>query len=147
MMKYLFILCIFLSGCKVPWQKSAGRIQIVPVVMQIQIADQTDGSGVAAVNDDEISIAFKIWAYDPNKTDGKSNLIEEVSSKSPLILKIGSNKLFTDWEKSMIGMKVNGIRSILLPPSSGYGTMKANPMVKPSTPLLIEVELLNINRK
>lgn len=115
--------------------------------MDIQVIEQKMGSGPAAAVYDEVSITFKIWTYDPNKPDGKSTLIEDVSPAHPLVLSLGANKVFPDFEKTLIGMKAGGKRVILLPPSSAYGKMNINPSVKPSTPLLIEAELLTVKRK
>lgn len=132
-----------LVGCFASSQKSAPKnLILVPVVMEKQVADLQEGHSDAVKSGDVLQIRFKIWAYDPSQLEGKGRLIEESPPGKSASLKLGAKAVLPAWEESMVGMKVGGRRQVLLPPDQAYGRRQISDTLKASTPLIIEVEVL-----
>jgi FKBP-type peptidyl-prolyl cis-trans isomerase len=49
------------------------------------------------------------------------------------------------WDEAVRGMKVGGIRDVVIPPHLAYGSGGLGKKVPPNTHLLTEIELLSID--
>ncbi|XP_067825638.1 FK506-binding protein 15 isoform X2 [Heptranchias perlo] len=61
-----------------------------------------------------------------------------------LRLKIGSGKVIKGWEDGMLGMKKNGKRLLIIPPSLAYGSQGIPNRIPPDAMLLFEVEVKRV---
>ena len=48
------------------------------------------------------------------------------------------------WQKGVPGMKVGGIRRLIIPAALGYGEMGSPPTIGPNEPLVFDIELVSI---
>jgi hypothetical protein len=65
-------------------------------------------------------------------------------SNVPFRFTVGQNQVIRGWELGMPGMKVGGVRKIVIPPDYGYGSKGIPPVIPPNSTLIFEVELLQI---
>ena len=98
------------------------------------------GTGQEAMNGDSLSVDYTGWLYDPNAPENKG--MEFDSGNIPFTL--GAGQVIQGWDQGLLGMRVGGLRRIVIPPELGYGTSGAPPAIPGDATLLFEVELLSI---
>ena len=107
---------------------------------------QTDlkiGPGVSAENGKILSVHYTGWLYDASKSDNKGLVFDTSVGKTPFEFTLGAGDVIEGWDRGLAGMKVGGIRKLIIPPSLGYGAQRQGP-IPPNTALVFEVELLDV---
>ena len=61
----------------------------------------------------------------------------------PFEFTLGAGEVIPGWEQGFEGMKVGGVRTIVIPPELAYGSNQAGP-IPPNSTLIFTVELLEI---
>lgn len=60
----------------------------------------------------------------------------------PFQFTLGAGEVIPGWEQGFSGMKVGGVRTIIIPPEMGYGANQAGP-IPPNSTLVFTIELLD----
>jgi FKBP-type peptidyl-prolyl cis-trans isomerase FkpA len=99
--------------------------------------DVTVGTGTEATNGKTISVLYSGWLP-------RGTLFDSATDPGdPLIFQLGLGKVITGWDQGILGMKVGGVRKLVIPPSLGYGSRENGPIPANST-LVFRVELLAV---
>jgi FKBP-type peptidyl-prolyl cis-trans isomerase FkpA len=101
------------------------------------------GTGAEAAAGNELTVNYTGWLYDPAKTDLKGLQFETTANADPLIFTLGIQQVIQGWEQGLVGLKVGGIRRLVIPPSLAYGGVRNHP-IPPYTTLVFEIELLEV---
>ena len=104
--------------------------------MKVEI--EKEGSGVAAKNDDNVTVNYVGTLADGKKFDSSYD------RNAPFTFQLGKGRVIKGWDLGVVGMKVGEKRKLTIPPDLAYGaagflTIPAN------ATLTFEVELLKIN--
>jgi FKBP-type peptidyl-prolyl cis-trans isomerase FkpA len=59
----------------------------------------------------------------------------------------GLDDLIQGWRDGMVGMKVGGVRRLLIPPELAYGAQGAPPTVPENATLVFAVEVIRVENK
>lgn len=65
--------------------------------------------------------------------------------REPFEFQLGAGMVIEGWDVGVAGMKVGGKRKLTIPSDMAYGSRGAGSSIPPNTPLLFEVELLEVN--
>ena len=101
------------------------------------------GNGATAAGGNVITVNYTGWIYDGSKPDNKGLEFDTSIGKNPFVFTLGTASVIQGWDKGLVGMKVGGIRRLVIPPSLGYGGVR-NYSIPPYSTLVFEVELVDI---
>jgi FKBP-type peptidyl-prolyl cis-trans isomerase FkpA len=103
---------------------------------------QTDlrvGTGTEAVAGKRLVVNYAGWLYDAGKPDQKGQQFDANSYSFDL----GAGMVIKGWDQGLGGMKVGGVRRLIIPPSLGYGAA-GNPPIPGNATLVFDVELVSV---
>ena len=107
---------------------------------------QTDlrvGTGAEAVNGKRLTVNYAGWLYSATAAENKGSLFGTSVGSTPLAFTLGAGAVIPGMDQGLVGMKVGGVRRLVIPPALAYGTTGFGP-VPPNANLVYEVELLNV---
>ena len=114
-------------------------------VNELQVVDQKPGAGAEAVSGKAVVVHYTGWLYDPAAPDGHGAKFDSSLDRGvPFGFFLGAGKVIKGWDEGIIGMKVGGKRTLVIPPSKGYGERGAGGVIPPNATLLFDVELLEV---
>jgi FKBP-type peptidyl-prolyl cis-trans isomerase FkpA len=101
------------------------------------------GTGTEARSGSRVTVNYTGWLYSSLAAQNKGSQFDTSVGKTPYTFTIGAGEVIKGWEQGVVGMKVGGLRRIVVPPDLGYG-MQALGAVPANATLVFEVELLDV---
>ena len=130
---------------KSPLPSSTTTSKFGAKVNELQIVDQKLGTGAEAVSGKAVIVNYTGWLYDPAAADGHGAKFDSSLDRNvPFGFFLGAGKVIKGWDEGIIGMKVGGKRTLVIPPSKGYGERGAGGVIPPNATLLFDVELIEV---
>lgn len=111
-----------------------------PQITELTGQDLKVGTGSAVVAGDTILVHY-IGAF----MDGKA-FDSSYQRNQPFSITVGAGQVIPGFEQGVVGMKIGGKRKLFIPANMAYGDKGVGP-IPPNTPLIFEVELLEIKPK
>jgi len=114
-------------------------------VTELQIVDQKTGAGAEAASGKAVIVHYTGWLYDPAAPDGHGTKFDSSLDRGvPFGFFLGVGKVIKGWDEGIIGMKVGGKRTLVIPPGKAYGERGAGGVIPPNATLLFDVELREV---
>ena len=118
---------------------------------ELIINDIEVGEGRTAVKGKEVAVHYTGWLFDselevskPCEAKGKQ-FDSSVDRGMPFQLSLGQGMVIQGWEEGLIGMKEDGKRCLVIPPSMGYGNRAVgNGLIPANSTLIFEIILLGV---
>jgi len=108
----------------------------------LQITDTKIGTGASPRTGQTCVMHYTGWLYE-NGAKGKK-FDSSVDRGEPFEFPIGTRRVIGGWDEGVATMKVGGKRTLIIPPSLGYGARGAGGVIPPNATLIFEVELLGV---
>jgi len=108
----------------------------------LQIEDTKAGTGATPKTGQTCVMHYTGWLYE-NGAKGKK-FDSSVDRGDPFEFPIGTGRVIKGWDEGVATMKVGGKRTLIIPPSLGYGARGAGGAIPPNATLIFEVELLGV---
>lgn len=109
-------------------------------VTELQIIDITVGDGAEVVDDATITAHYTGALC-------KDGTIFQSSHDTGEPATFGLNQVIIGWTQGVPGMKVGGIRRLIIPSALGYGSARAASNIPPNSDLVFDIELIDIPKK
>ena len=128
-----FVALLALTACG---GGSGGSNTTVSSPAALTKTDNVVGTGAEAVTGKTVSLNYTLWLYSATAADHKGTQLES----NPYSFKLGTGAVIGGFEQGVLGMKVGGKRTVLVPSSLGYGATGSR-AVPPNSGLVFEITL------
>ena len=128
---------VLASACASPTSPSS-------VATSVGTYTQTDlvvGSGAVATTGNRVTVAYTGWLYDTSRPDGKGTSFDASTSFG---FTIGAGQVIAGWDQGILGMRVGGLRRLVLPPNLAYGSRSPGAGIPPNATLVFDITLNSI---
>jgi len=117
-----------------------------PVNVPYSATDLKVGTGAEATTGRPATVNYTGWLYSTTAADNKGTQFDSSLSpgRTPFTFTPGVSNVIAGWHQGVPGMKVGGVRRLVLPPSLGYGAQGNPPAIPGNATLVFEIELLSV---
>jgi FKBP-type peptidyl-prolyl cis-trans isomerase FkpA len=118
----------------------------VQVLDPLQITDTKVGTGAEAASGKEVQVHYTGWFYRPLTKNGHGREFDSSRGRGePLVFPLGVGKVIKGWDQGLVGMKVGGKRTLIIPSRLAYGKAgMGNGAIPPDSDLIFDVELIGV---
>ncbi len=140
----IFILLAVFIGLLLLGEGPIGLVDTKPTPIPLQEKAESQalkkddlvvGTGEEVKSGDTIAVHYK-----GTFIDGKE--FESSYGSDPFVVTIGTGQVIEGWDQGIPGMKVGGKRKLTIPAELAYGEIGSPPNIRPNTPLVFEVEVV-----
>lgn len=110
---------------------------------QLKITDDKIGSGPVAVTGDTVTVNYVGKLDNGTEFDASAN---HPQTKNGFTFTLGAGQVIKGWDEGIAGMKVGGVRTLVIPPALAYGDQGAGNVIPPGATLTFTVTLLKVQK-
>ena len=140
--KLALVLCVVIVYALLRSSQAMSAAKIT-AASGLQYVDLTVGSGDVAKIGDQVSVHYTGWLQNPDGSKGRK-FDSSKDRGQPFQFALGQGQVIKGWDEGVQGMKVGGVRELIIPPALGYGQGGAGGVIPPNATLIFEVELLGV---
>jgi FKBP-type peptidyl-prolyl cis-trans isomerase FkpA len=122
--------------------ESADAQHAVTTPSGLKYIDVKVGTGASPRTGQTCVMNYTGWLYNGGKKGAKFD--SSLDHGEPFEFKIGMHQVIAGWDEGVATMKVGGKRTLIIPPSLGYGAQGAGGVIPPNATLMFDVDLLAI---
>ena len=104
----------------------------------LYVQDVQVGTGDTATLGRQVTVNYTGWLPDGTQFDSS-----KAAGRSPFSFTPGQGRVIDGWEEGIVGMKVGGLRKLVIPSELGYGASGSGP-IPPNSVLIFDVELVSV---
>lgn len=104
-------------------------------------AELLPGEGAELTANKKAAVYYKGWLTDGKLFDMSRTGVD--GKLEPFIFTLGARQVIPGWEQALAGMKVGGVRFLIIPPAVGYGA-QGQASIPPNSVLVFQVQLLAV---
>ena len=145
MRRLLCVLCVLLPLVACGGGSSPAAPTTIPP-QPYTVTDISVGTGAEAVTGKSVTVNYAVWLFRLNVEQNKGQLIDTSVGRAPLTFTIGTvgaGGVIPGFDRGVTGMKVGGIRRLIVPPDLAYGAAGSG-SVPPNSNLVFDIELLSV---
>ena len=107
-------------------------------------SDLRVGTGAEATAGKRLTVNYTGWLYDASRAENKGQQFDTSVGRQPFVFTLGAGQVIRGWDQGFTGMRVGGMRRLVVPPELGYGSAGAGGVIPPNATLVFDVELLDV---
>lgn len=111
-------------------------------VTQLMMKDDIVGTGAAAVAGDSVTVNYVGALTNGTVFDASAN-----HGTTGFTFNLGAGQVIKGWDQGIVGMKVGGKRTLIIPASLAYGSQAVGDVIPANSDLIFQVELLKVQKK
>lgn len=104
----------------------------------LYVEDLREGEGAVAAAGNRVAVHYTGWLPDGTQFDSSRD------SAEPFQFTLGAGQVIRGWDEGVAGMREGGERRLVVPPELAYGSQGAGGVIPPDSPLVFEVELVEV---
>jgi|SRR5580704_2916921 FKBP-type peptidyl-prolyl cis-trans isomerase len=104
----------------------------------LTIEDVTIGTGAEARPGGTVTVHYTGTLDNGSRFDSSRD-------RGPFSFLLGGGRVIQGWDQGVTGMRVGGVRRLVIPAELGYGDQGAPPVIPPRSTLHFEIELLEVS--
>jgi len=144
----VILTCAALSAplqiCQAQTSNTGNSGDSVVMTKTVQKIDTRTGTGAEAKAGDTAVVYYTGWLHDPLGDREHGVQFDSSVKGSPFTFVIGQGRVIKGWEQGILGMKVGGKRTLVIPQELGYGARGAGNVIPPYATLIFDIELLEL---
>ncbi|OGQ48453.1 MAG: peptidylprolyl isomerase [Deltaproteobacteria bacterium RIFCSPLOWO2_02_FULL_46_8] len=121
---------------------TAAAINTITTKSGLKYQDTKIGAGETAVSGQMVAVQYTGWLN--NKGAKGKKFDSSYDHGQPFTFPLGAGQVIKGWDEGVLGMKVGGKRTLLIPSKLGYGARGAGSDIPPNADLIFDVELLAV---
>ena len=114
--------------------------KVITTKSGLKYVELKEGTGDEAKAGQTVEVHYTGWLKDGTKFDSSKD------RNKPFEFRLGAGKVIKGWDEGVAGMKVGGMRKLIIPPELGYGKQGYPGAIPPDAELTFEVELLGAKK-
>ena len=107
--------------------------------------DLTVGNGDTVAKGDRIKVWYTGWIYVKSAPGNKGESFDSNRTRELFRYIVGTGHVIEGWDQGVPGMKVGGIRRLIIPPELAYGSQGQGP-IQPGATLIFEIEVVEVEK-
>ena len=121
----------------------------IPTAPTINVAYSTTdlrvGTGAEATAGRRVTVNYTGWIYSTTAADNTGQQFGTSVGGQPFSLTAGGTDAIQGFSQAVVGMRVGGLRRVVVPPNLGYGNSPPpGSIIRANETLLFEIELLSV---
>ena len=122
------------------------QVPAAPQQESLTITDLVAGVGGEALPGMVCVVHYTGWLYDPHAKDHRGRKFDSSHDRGQAFsFPLGGGLVIKGWDSGLVGMRVGGLRRLVIPPSLAYGDRNiGNGAIPPASTLIFEIELLAV---
>jgi FKBP-type peptidyl-prolyl cis-trans isomerase FkpA len=139
-------LTVALSCCAVQAGAQETPVPEVPPAEPLVITDLRVGIGNEALPGMICVVHYTGWLYDKQAKDHRGRQFDSSRERGQAFsFPLGGRHVIKGWDQGVVGMRVGGLRRLIIPPGLAYGDRNmGNGIIPPGSTLVFEIELLAV---
>lgn len=129
-----------LFGALLTTMTTASAAEPVTLPSGLKYQDEVVGTGPAPTAGQSVSVHYTGWLDEKRQKGRKFDSSRDRGT--PFSFKLGAGQVIAGWDEGVATMKTGGKRTLIIPPSLGYGARGAGGVIPPNATLIFDVELL-----
>jgi FKBP-type peptidyl-prolyl cis-trans isomerase len=107
-------------------------------------ADIRTGTGTEATSGRRVSVHYSGWIFDPRQPEQKGRAFDSSVGGDPFAFVLGSGTVIRGFDQGVAGMRVGGLRRLILPPDMAFGSAGSGSVIPPYATLVFDIELVAV---
>lgn len=106
--------------------------------------DTLVGKGKEAVAGKVVEVNYTGWLHDAKSVKPRGTQFDSSVGRGPFSFPLGAGRVIKGWDEGVVGMKVGGKRTLIIPSEMAYGARGAGGVIPPNAALIFDIELLDV---
>ena len=130
----------------VPSDTAVPPVPVTEAGPQLLTEELRQGIGDVARSGMQVVVHYTGWLYQSNALGYRGRKFDSSRDRGrPFVFRLGEGRVIRGWEVGVPGMRVGGVRRLVIPPEMAYGNRDVgNGLIPPGSTLVFEIELLGV---
>ena len=109
------------------------------------MTDTIVGTGTTAAAGNTLTVNYTGWLYSASAANSRDAQFDTSVGRAPFQFRLGAGQVIAGWDQGLVGMRVGGTRTLIIPSALAYGSTGAGGgLIPPNAALVFTVDLLAV---